>query len=378
MLRHRRDEDREACGEAQLRLEQQPLGLVDREREPREARLGEMRCTLARPGGFVERVAQRRNRDIRIGGELAREHFLGAESPAPQESAERLLGEQTFGQGQERIDARRHQRAAPMVDARDGAGLHELRHQSCAQQRGFARTAGADDEQERRALTLGSGSPARRNRSIAWATTRSRPKNTARRFSPNAESPGNGEPSGPGPTPPHAPRTRVERAIGAAGLDLGGEFVGGRKPLERGEELAASGQEPMLEKLLESGPLRFDVGAVARVERDRRRARPAKDVDVRNAAAFPPSLDRAEHFIGGAARIRLARRHRRKCRRQLASKPRAEDRDHRVAFGRFGDLPLERVDSPNWHAGFIMAEGDAVPEAALHFVDQLTTEFDIA
>ena len=42
--------------------------------------------------------------------------------------------------------------------------------------------------------------------------------------------------------------------------------------------------------------------------------------------------------------------------------------------------PMVRVsdDSPNWHAAFIMAEGDAVPEAALNFVDQLTTEFDIA
>ncbi len=42
--------------------------------------------------------------------------------------------------------------------------------------------------------------------------------------------------------------------------------------------------------------------------------------------------------------------------------------------------PMVRIsdDSPNWHAAFIMAEGDAVPETALQLVDRMTTEFDIA
>jgi transcriptional regulator with XRE-family HTH domain len=42
--------------------------------------------------------------------------------------------------------------------------------------------------------------------------------------------------------------------------------------------------------------------------------------------------------------------------------------------------PMVRIsdDSPNWHAAFIMAEGDAVPETAVQLVDRMTAEFDIA
>jgi hypothetical protein len=35
-------------------------------------------------------------------------------------------------------------------------------------------------------------------------------------------------------------------------------------------------------------------------------------------------------------------------------------------------------DSPNWHAAFTIFESGAVPETALHFVDDITSQFDLA
>jgi hypothetical protein len=35
-------------------------------------------------------------------------------------------------------------------------------------------------------------------------------------------------------------------------------------------------------------------------------------------------------------------------------------------------------DSPNWHAAFTIAEAGPVPESALQFVEEVTSEFDLA
>jgi hypothetical protein len=42
--------------------------------------------------------------------------------------------------------------------------------------------------------------------------------------------------------------------------------------------------------------------------------------------------------------------------------------------------PMVRIsgNSPNWHAAFTIAESGAVPETALQFVDEITSEFDLA
>jgi transcriptional regulator with XRE-family HTH domain len=42
--------------------------------------------------------------------------------------------------------------------------------------------------------------------------------------------------------------------------------------------------------------------------------------------------------------------------------------------------PMVRIsdDSPNWHAAFAIADGGSVPQTALRFVDEVTTQFDLA
>ena len=52
-------------------------------------------------------------------------------------------------------------------------------------------------------------------------------------------------------------------------------------------------------------------------------------------------VDRGQHLIGGAARIRLAVRHAREIGRQLGSEPRAKNGDDDVALRRLRNLRLE-------------------------------------
>jgi len=42
--------------------------------------------------------------------------------------------------------------------------------------------------------------------------------------------------------------------------------------------------------------------------------------------------------------------------------------------------PMVRIseDSPNWHAAFAIFESGPVPEAALQFVNEITSQFDLA
>ena len=331
-----------ALGEPGLGLDQQPFGLVDAEEQARRTRRLEFLRRLARERGPFERVAQRRDGRVRIARQLLGEQFGGAKRPSRQLRPERLGGEQAFGEGKERVGAGDRQRPAPQVDFGKDAGQDEARREAGAQQRRFARAAGADDEQEGRATRLV-------GRRLEFAQAADRLVDDAAAAKEHVlaglvEGRQAGERRAEARAVPHralgdeaAPRQPLAQAV----LDLAGEFVGGGEFLERGEEFAGAGAEPLFEKIGQPAPLRFDFGAVARIQGDERRVRPAKDVDIRYAVALAPRLDRAQDFVSGSAGVGLARRHGRKLRRQRRAEPGAEDRDDQIAGRRLGNLGLE-------------------------------------
>ena len=90
-------------------------------------------------------------------------------------------------------------------------------------------------------------------------------------------------------------------------------------------------------------PLRLDLGSVGRVERDRRRVRVAKDIDVGQVLAGLARVDRRQDLIGRAARIGLARRHAGKRGREPRAQPGAEDRNDQSQSAASGICLLKGV-----------------------------------
>ena len=216
---------------------------------------------------LVERVAQRRQRRVGIAGQLLGEQLPGAERALAQFAPERRIGEQAFGERQERVRPRRDDRRAPEVDLGDRARQGEARQQAGAQQRGFARAARPDDEQERPAIVtrasfpqpldrLGNGEIAAEEHDFAVGFERCETRE--RRAVQH-------------PVPDGALRQKTPpcQPLAQALLDLSREIVGRDIGLERRDELAAPGSEPGVEKALQPLPLRLDFGAIGRIERDR-------------------------------------------------------------------------------------------------------------
>ncbi|MGD0184840.1 MAG: hypothetical protein ABSC25_06265 [Roseiarcus sp.] len=124
-------------------------------------------------------------------------------------------------------------------------------------------------------------------------------------------------------------------------LDLDRKIVGRRKLLEGGQELAARIAEPRFKELVQPLPLIFDFLFLRIANRDHRRARLAKDIDVRQSLAVGPRFDRAQYLVRRPARIGLSGRQFSKVFREFGSQPTSEDANHEVAILRLGNLILE-------------------------------------
>ena len=136
------------------RLDQQTFGLVDGEEQARRARGLKPRLASPRLGRRVERGAERRDRDVGVAGELLSQHLARMKGRRLELRAERFVAEQAFGQRLEGIEAGNDDRAAPKVHFGENAGQTDARHQAGADERGFAGSAGADHQQERRPLAV--------------------------------------------------------------------------------------------------------------------------------------------------------------------------------------------------------------------------------
>ena len=268
---------------------------------------------LARRRRLVERVAQRRDRRVRVAGQLLGEQFLGAERPlrrVPARAPRRRAGSRRAtakGSAPAEIDRARRQRST----SGKTPGSDEARRKAGAQQRRLARSAGADDEQEGRAMRVAAAAPRVRAGGGSPGRRRGRGRRTRSGGSHRTpRGPERASPGGRGPRPRPWRRSRAAPAIAAGNprpcrrIRRSSKIPGTR----RGTRRSGCGTT--------SRRIRSAAAIAPRYRRDRARqarraARSAGGRHRRRARRWPLAarFDRAQHLVGRAAGIGLARRH---------------------------------------------------------------------
>ena len=245
-----------------------------------------------------------------IARQQAREQRLVGKGALRELRAERCSAEKAFGERVRGVRPRRNDRDAPEIDLRDRPRQGQPRQQSGAQQRRLAGAARAEDQQERQPLVVGArlAQPLDRLPDREFAAEEHR---VARRVE-GFETRKRRSMQQPIPSVALGGEAALGQPLAQAIFNLQREIVGRGVALERRDELAVGGPEPGVEEGLQPRPLRLDLGAVGRIQRDRGRTGIAEDENVGQALAALARLDRRQHLIGRAARIGLARRQMRK------------------------------------------------------------------
>ena len=277
--------------------------------------------------GMGEQLGELRRRRVVARGHL-RKRRQGALVLVIAGGIEQACGKRRHGSAF--VLAGAHHRDAPEIDRRHHARRGEPWHETGQRQRGLARAAGADDEQERRLARPRILQRIDRLGDVARAA-----EEHGSMFGAERGQPAEGRALGVD-RPEH--RAAFEDLLLEPGpeqlLDLGLELVGALEGMEGELELAVLRLEPGLEEALQPVPLLADelVGGLV-VELDGGRLAIAEHIDVGDGLGLA-RLDRREDLVGGARRVVLSVRHGGEIVGELGADPVAQDGNDQVAVGR--------------------------------------------